>query len=222
MPNVYADIQRQVTNLRTQVSPGTGSDIVQVWRRPIAGAPVAGGAGVDKFGARLTRGTDGTRPDQMYLLAGTYYANQGAKKQAKDEQWEDQPVDVVPWVFIFGEGDSPDVRMADYLTIAPKYAPLQLLAGIGWQPSQSYAVGQYEQPATSAKIMANRLSYQCTTAGTTGASEPAWPTTLGATVTDGGVVWTAVAPLSIFQVTNPSAPSTFAVNRAVICEQVFS
>ncbi len=33
--------------------------------------------------------------------------------------------------------------------------------------------------------------YEVTTAGTSAAAEPAWPTTDGATITDGTVVWTA-------------------------------
>lgn len=55
--------------------------------------------------------------------------------------------------------------------------------------STAYTVGQFAWPATP-----NGRLYKCTTAGTTGASEPNWLTggavTNGGTVTDGGVVWT--------------------------------
>lgn len=36
----------------------------------------------------------------------------------------------------------------------------------------------------------NGRIYQCTTAGTTGAGEPTYPTTNGGTVADGGAIWT--------------------------------
>lgn len=57
-----------------------------------------------------------------------------------------------------------------------------------WAPSTAYTVGQIRVPLPGQR---NGLGYQCTTAGTSGASEPTWPDALGATVTDGTAVWTA-------------------------------
>jgi hypothetical protein len=47
------------------------------------------------------------------------------------------------------------------------------------------------------------LIYKCTTAGTSGAAQPTWTTTAGSTMSDGSVVWTAVAnlqPLTAIQI----------------------
>jgi hypothetical protein len=44
----------------------------------------------------------------------------------------------------------------------------------------------------------NGLWYVVTAAGTTGITEPVWPTTIGDTVVDGGVIWTAQNPLDDF------------------------
>lgn len=58
--------------------------------------------------------------------------------------------------------------------------------------------------ATTAKSLDNEVipfttqngyTYRCTTAGTTGSSEPTWPTTIGNTVLDGTAVWTCVRTL---------------------------
>lgn len=51
--------------------------------------------------------------------------------------------------------------------------------------SAAVASGDTVVPATP-----NGRIYKCTTAGTCGAGEPTWPTTYGATVTDGTAVWT--------------------------------
>jgi hypothetical protein len=64
------------------------------------------------------------------------------------------------------------------------------LAGYAtWAASTAYALGDYVVPTTS-----NGFYYECTTAGTSGTTEPTWPTTAGATVTDGTVVWTCRQP----------------------------
>ncbi len=59
--------------------------------------------------------------------------------------------------------------------------------GKTWVTATTYVANDYAQPVTPN----NNFTYQCTTAGTSGAGEPAWPTTDGGTVVDGGVTWTA-------------------------------
>lgn len=72
-----------------------------------------------------------------------------------------------------------------------------------WQPSLAYAAGQVIRPPA-----ANAHMYQCTTAGTTGASAPTFPTS-GGTVTDGTAVWTDIGASSAVQVSgNATATGT--------------
>lgn len=59
-----------------------------------------------------------------------------------------------------------------------------------WQASTAYVVGTKVRPTTT--ILDGNgvpLEYEVLTAGTTGASEPTWPTTIGSTVTNGSVVF---------------------------------
>lgn len=53
--------------------------------------------------------------------------------------------------------------------------------------STAYALGQIVRPATG-----NGFVYQALTAGTTAGTVPTYPTTIGGTVTDGGVTWLCV------------------------------
>lgn len=55
-------------------------------------------------------------------------------------------------------------------------------------PDTDYALNTRVQPRSP-----TGLQYNASTGGRTGAREPRWPTTVGGTVTDGSVVWTAEA-----------------------------
>lgn len=57
-----------------------------------------------------------------------------------------------------------------------------------WLTTTAYALNDYVRPVAGQ----GDFVYKCTTAGTSGASEPTWPTVDGQTVADGTAVWTAV------------------------------
>lgn len=57
-----------------------------------------------------------------------------------------------------------------------------------WVASEPIALGRLRRPT---KAKATGWLYECTTAGTSDTTEPAWPSQDGATVSDGTVVWTA-------------------------------
>ncbi len=57
-----------------------------------------------------------------------------------------------------------------------------------WVATTVYAVGAIVRRATGSGI----YWFKATTAGTSGATEPTWPGTLGGTVVDGTVTWTAM------------------------------
>jgi len=66
-------------------------------------------------------------------------------------------------------------------------------SGRVWQPALvSYTTGTIVVPTTSKN---NGHYYKCTTAGTSGATEPTWLTTTGGTVVDGDVTWTEVGTI---------------------------
>lgn len=82
-------------------------------------------------------------------------------------------------------------------------ALIQATAGY-WTASTAYTVGQTIVPTSP-----NGRLYQCTTAGTSAATQPTWPTTDGGTVTDGTAVWTEMTPtFEAGTITEVSATST--------------
>lgn len=58
-------------------------------------------------------------------------------------------------------------------------------SALGWRPTTPYVADVRACP-----LRANGHWYKVTVAGTSGTAEPAWPTSAGGTVVDGGVTWT--------------------------------
>jgi hypothetical protein len=74
---------------------------------------------------------------------------------------------------------------------------------VQWAAATAHSVGDFVVPNAT-----NGWIYRCTTAGTTGGSHPTWPTTLNSTVTDNGLVWTAVTK-PIWQASSAVAIGTY-------------
>lgn len=78
----------------------------------------------------------------------------------------------------------------DLPTLAPQYVTVSPKMGLRWAASIAKALDEYGYPTDLGT--APRL-YKVTAAGTTGGSEPTWPTS--GTVSDGSVTWTLVGDL---------------------------
>ncbi len=64
------------------------------------------------------------------------------------------------------------------------------MAVAAWLANTAFSVGDIRRASAD---QPSGLFFRCSTAGTSGSSEPAWPNMVGDTVTDGTCVWTAIA-----------------------------
>ena len=76
------------------------------------------------------------------------------------------------------------------------------MAVSAWAASTAFAVGDIRRATT---VQASGLWFRCTTAGTSGSSEPSWATDVGNTTNDNTVVWTAFS--SVYEELSVLAPS---------------
>ena len=76
------------------------------------------------------------------------------------------------------------------------------MAVAAWTASTAFAVGDIRRATT---VQATGLWFRCTTAGTSGSSEPSWATDVGNTTNDNTVVWTAFS--SVYEELSVLAPS---------------
>lgn len=79
-----------------------------------------------------------------------------------------------------------------------------------WAASTAYVTSPTSPtngPSYVTPTVSNGFRYECTVAGTSGATEPAWPTTLGATVVSGAATFTCRS----FVITDTNCPQTKSV-----------
>lgn len=83
--------------------------------------------------------------------------------------------------------------------------------GFGWYAGAQVLVGECVTPSQiingSTKAIGNGHLYICTVAGITGANQPTWPLTEGATIADGGVTWKEQTPVMANRLPSPGAPT---------------
>jgi hypothetical protein len=92
-----------------------------------------------------------------------------------------------------------ELNVENFLALDLRSSPSNNLWEDEWTATTGFSVDKYVKPTV---VNTNGWFYICTTAGTSGAAEPTWPTTLGNTVTDGTVVWTAIDMSIVFSVGN--------------------
>jgi hypothetical protein len=61
-----------------------------------------------------------------------------------------------------------------------------------WKATTAISLGAFARPSRP-----NLLRFECTTAGTSAASEPTWPAVIGAAIADGSITWTARAAIEL-------------------------
>lgn len=89
-----------------------------------------------------------------------------------------------------------DVRVTDVLREV----------ALPWNAAKRVQAGQKSIPTV---LPAAPLLYRCRVGGTTGDSEPTWPSEQGDVVTDGTVEWQCEGPCPLFDVISLMGPSTF-------------
>lgn len=104
--------------------------------------------------------------------------------------------------------------MADWYFSSAKYATLTL-----WAASHAYSVGDIIRPTAPATNA--QYTYRCTTAGTSGTTEPSWPTSNNSTVTNGGATFTNVTGQSTYGWNAAGGALYGCLDRQAVGDRVF-
>lgn len=118
------------------------------------------------------------------------YTDVGATQSTWSTDYYDVDTDSDPGRIMLGYGDTYPSDQLAYVNPIEIQFVAGWYNGDAWASATAYTSGRVVIPATITDALRG-LAYECTTAGTSGASEPTWPTTIAGTVTDGTVTWTA-------------------------------
>jgi hypothetical protein len=105
----------EIDDIRASVAPEATDELVstvEVWRRPsVADGTVAGGAGVDQYGTKVTgaTGNSSTVPTKI----GTYPARITRAGAGAEVPWGDQAANVNKYTVSINWALSPDVQGGD-------------------------------------------------------------------------------------------------------------
>ena len=125
-----------------------------------------GGGGTSIYWAKIL-----TVVDSNNYTADVYYSR---SSQVAGGGADDSNVKLRVWDIV------DEVAVGDYIPVIPATASFS-----AWVASTAYSLN------VTVKSTAGDV-YKCTTAGTSGSSEPTWDTTVGNTTNDGTVVWTRI------------------------------
>lgn len=159
-------------------------------------------------GFSLGTGGTGTGPDQWTIQssnAATTFVSSGNNARS--------PVD-----YLDGKAMGVDVTFgADdhYLLMGPLNGADIYLAR-AWAATTAKVAGTLVHP-TSGRA---GWQYKCVTSGSTGGSQPTWPTTLGATVTDGTCVWMAIKDTTAGDIYQFEAEIVFSALAGYVCPEL--
>lgn len=98
--------------------------------------------------------------------------------------------------------------MANWYISSVKYT-----AVTQWAALTLYAIGDLRRQLAAPAVDGERV-FRCTTAGTSGAAEPTWVTTAGATTNDATAVWTEVTGNNTYGWTAAAATLALGITRA--------
>jgi hypothetical protein len=153
---------------------------------------LAAAAVVEECGFPLGRATyletrRGSGKTGMYIGPSTWLEPESLSIKIDGEEIDDYTLEDPEWGLLYRGNRWPCASDGE-ANLSFTYRAGYLLPGdiTDWTATAAIGLGSFVRP-TSAAL----LRFECTTAGSTGATEPTWPEEAGGTVTDGSVVWTA-------------------------------